>query len=416
MLLAFVFALTLASSEEGAPGLVPGDAQPGAWSFAAVPRFTLSSDDGIGLGVRGSAFWNRFHASPYKTAIHFQAFATSNLVQHHYVRVDAIDAFNVPLRLEAEAAFYASISANFCGLGDAVAVPVCAAGDLSRHRWWSPSLSAVGRWRFINAPKLEGVLGYRGALIVPGAITFDGVTDGPYPGSVLAQRNPAGDPGFSSTVLAGVSVDTRDFEPSPRSGIFASVIARGAHSIVGSSWDWAGVTGAFAVYAPLNDATEAKEGRVPLVAAQRVVIDVIGGDPPVLELMRMGGLHDGFAFGGESIGRGLRVSRLAGEVKVMSQHELRAELLSFDVFGNDLVVGSALFMDVGAVMASVDAPPRFPVGHPLEGEARLPMPAWGAGLALRVSWNRAFIIRNDLGFSPLESERVGFYTAPGHPF
>ena len=380
-----------------------------------MPRFTLSSDDGVGLGVRGSAFWNRWQATPYKTAIHFQAFATSNLVQHHYVKVDAVDAFNLPLRLEAEAAFYATISANFCGLGDAVAVPTCADGNLSRHRWWSPSLSTVGRWRFIDAPKLEGVIGYRGALIVPGAVTLDGIEEGPYPGSVLAERNPAGDPGFSSQVLAGVVVDTRDFELSPRSGIFASLIGRGAHGLIGSSWDWAGVTASFAVYAPLNDAMRAEDGRVPLVAAQRVVVDVIGGDPPVLDLMRMGGLVESFAFGGQDIGRGLRSSRLAGEVKVMSQHELRAELMTFDIFNNDLVLGGALFMDVGTVLASVDAPPRF-TDEARSGDPRLPFPSWGAGIALRVSWNRAFIIRNDLAFSPLEGSRAGFYTAPGHPF
>lgn len=383
--------------------LAMAPADEGEWSFAAVPRFTLSSDDGVGLGVRGSAFWQRFAVLPYKTAIHFQAFATSKLVQHHYLRVDALEAFLLPLRLEAEAAFYSTISANFCGLGDIIDVPRCADGDGSRHRFWSPALSTIARWRVAGertGAKIELVGGYRGALFVPGALTLDGVRDGPYPGSTLALRNPAGDPGFSSQLLAGAVVDTRDYELAPNKGIFGSLVVRGADALTGSTWTWAGLTAGFAVFAPLS-----KQGMLPIVAAQRIVVDVLVGDPPVIELMRVGGLNESFAFGGQDFGRGLRSSRFAGAVKLMSQHELRAELARFEVLDNDVGLGAALFFDVGAV------------GRDLASTARRwPLPSWGAGVALRASWNRAFIMRIDIALSPIEEGHIGFYTAPGHPF
>ena len=86
-------------------GLAP-DLPPGEWSFAGVPRLTINSDEGFGLGVRGIVFWHRYGARPYKTAISFQTWATTRLVQHHFVRVDAIDAFNQPVRLEAEGGLF----------------------------------------------------------------------------------------------------------------------------------------------------------------------------------------------------------------------------------------------------------------------------------------------------------------------
>ena len=408
-----MIALALALAWAGAAAEAGEErASEGAWSFAAVPRFTLSSDDGVGLGVRGTAFWHRFNASPYKTAIHFQAYATSNLVQHHFVRVDAIDAFNVPLRLDAEAALFSTITANFCGTGDIVDVPTCADGDGSRHRWFAPSLSATARWRVSGSAKarVELVGGYRGALIVPGAITFDGFDGGPYPGSVVAALDPAGDPGFASTVLAGVAIDTRDFELAPTRGVFASLVVRGADAITGSTWTYVGATGALSVFEPLSDR---------VVLAERLVVDVLAGDAPLVELMRVGGMQESFALGGQDLGRGLRVSRFAGAAKVASQHELRFAAFGFEVLGNDVDVGVAAFVDVGVVaptardlVARVEDLPRALVVD----DVRVPVPSWGAGLALRTSWNRAFIMRIDVAWSPDDPTRPGLYTGPGHPF
>ena len=391
------------AGEGDVPPAPPPKDDAGAWSFAAVPRLTLSSDDGLGFGVRGTAFWQRLQTSPYKTAIHFQAFATSELVQHHFVRIDAIDAFHVPLRLEVEAALFSTLGANFCGLGDVVDVPTCAEGERSRHRFFSPAFSTIARWRVVGqrtGAKLEMLAGHRLALIVPGALALDGISEGPYPDSTLAARDPTGDPGTSSQLLAGFVVDSRDFEPAPSKGIFASLLVRGADKLTGSSWSWAGATVSFAVFTPLSSP------RGPsLVAAQRLIVDVLVGDPPLVELMRSGGLSETFAFGGQDLGRGLRSSRFAGAVKLMSQHELRLALAHLDVLDNDLGIGVALFVDVGAVASDVSSALR-----------RAPVPSFGGGVGVRASWNRAFVMRVDLALSPLESERIGLYTAPGHPF
>jgi hypothetical protein len=385
-----VVALALAAVDAPAPSQDPAE---GRWGFAAVPRFTLSSDDGVGLGIRGTAFWYRWDTSPYKTAISFQAWATSNLVQHHYLRVDAIDAFNVPLRLEAEAGLFSTLSLNFCGTGD---LSTCTDDEKSKVRYLSPYGSALARFRLVDDPKLQLAVGWRGTGYIPGTFT----ERGPYPGSAYATVVPGGETGFASQILGGFVVDTRDFEPAPSKGILGALVLRAGTPLFGSTWTFAGANAQLLVFSPLARV----DGR-HVTLAQRLMADVLVGEPPLVELMKVGALQESFAWGGQDLGRGLRVSRFSGAVKLMAQEEVRADLCRVDAWGNDLGVGAALFLDAGAVSADVEELLR-----------RAPVPAWGAGVALRASWNRNFVMRIDVAMSPQEGLRVGFYTAPGHPF
>ena len=133
--------------------------------------------------------------------------------------------------------------------------------------------------------------------------------------------------------------------------------------------------------------------------------DVLAGDPPVNELSKTGGVREAFAYGGEDFGRGLRSSRFVGAVKLMAQQELRADIIHFDVLGNDLGLGAAAFFDVGDVAADIAA-----LGH------APPQPAFGGGLGTRIAWNHNFVQRLDLAMSPTEGPRVAVYTALGQTF
>ncbi|HEY1098769.1 MAG TPA: hypothetical protein VGF99_07565, partial [Myxococcota bacterium] len=185
-------ALAATASTPDPAGLAPAvdEPPPGEWSFAGVPRLTLNSDEGIGLGVRGILFWHRHNTRPYKTAISFQAWATTRLVQHHFVRVDAIDAFNLPLRIESEAGFFSTLTMPFCGDPP---TSDCVDSDLTRLRSVEPYGLINGRWRLFKQPffkdtlKLEAFAGWRGTMYIPGTL-FDDDGDGsadlfPYPGS-----------------------------------------------------------------------------------------------------------------------------------------------------------------------------------------------------------------------------------------
>jgi hypothetical protein len=390
--------------EEVAPS---STTDPGHWSFAAVPRLTLNADEGVGLGARGVVYWHRFDQRPYKTAISFQLWATTRLVQQHYLRVDAIDAFNVPLRIESELGFFSTLTQPYCGLSFAP----CADDAAHRLRSTEPYASAQGRWRVARGPwfhetyKAEVFAGWRGTWYVPGTLFFDDDGDGapdlyPAPGSTYARAFPAGEPGLASVVQAGVAVDTRDNEPSPRRGFFVDASVRGAGPVTGSAFSFGGVDVTARLYAPLP--VETAPGR-PLVVAQRVIVDGVTGDAPVRERMRFGGLVDAQGLGGQDTARGVRLSRYPGRFRASHQIELRADVGHVDVGDNDLAFVVAGFVDGGVAL----------FGGAVDDDARLLL---GAGGSLRVIWNENFVFRIDLAASPEEPGRVGFYTAPNHTF
>ncbi len=380
----------------------------GHWRFAALPRLTLNADEGAGLGVRGVLYWHRFDQRPYKTAISFQLWATTRLVQQHLLRVDAIDAFNIPLRLESELGFFSTLTQPYCGLSFAA----CPDDDAHRMRSTEPSLFAQARWRiarprFLNdVARVELFAGWRGTHYLPGSLFIDDDRNGqpdlfPTPGTLYARHFPAGEPGFASVVQAGLAVDTRDNEPSPSRGFFVDASVRGAGVATASAFAFAGANATARLYTPLPASVVA--GR-PFVLAQRSIVDGIVGDAPVRERMRMGGLVEVFGLGGQDTARGVRLARFPGRWRASHQLELRADVLRLDLAGNDVGFIVAGFVD-GAV-AVFDAATA----------ARDLRILLGAGVALRVVWNTNFVFRVDLAVSPEEPGRLGFYTAPNHPF
>jgi len=384
------------------PRDVAGDeAKPGAWSFAGVPRITINSDEGFGLGVRGILFWHRFNQRPYKTAISFQAWATTRLVQHHFVRIDAIDAFNLPVRLEAETGLFSILTQPYCGDPPS---DDCIDSDDTRLRSVEPYGLVNARFRLVKQPflkdtlKIEAFVGWRGTQYIPGSL-FDDDGDGasdlfPYPGSRYAIDHPAGEPGFASVAQAGVAIDTRDDEPNPTRGFFIDASVRSSQPAWGSAFSFVGGNVTARLYAPVVPSRT-------IVVAERIIVDGIAGDAPWRERVRTGGLVETQAIGGLDVGRGIRLGRYPGRARLTLQHELRATPLTLDVFGNSLALPVALFIDTGAALFDNGAAPRLLVG---------------GGISGRVVWNRTFVMRLDLAVSPEEPGRLSAYSAPNHPW
>jgi len=382
------------------PAALAPEAPPGNWSFAGVPRLTLNSDEGIGLGVRGILFWHRHNQRPYKTAISFQAWATTRLVQHHFVRVDAIDAFQLPVRVETEAGFFSTLTMPFCGDPPE---RDCLDSDDTRLRSLEPYGLLNTRWRLWRQPffkdtlKLEAFVGWRGTQYIPGTL-FDDDKDGsadlfPYPGSRYAALFPEGEPGFASVVQAGIAIDTRDEEPNPTRGFFIDASVRGANALWGSAFDFGGANLTARLYAPLVPSRS-------VVIAERVIVDGVFGDAPWRERVRLGGLTETAGIGGLDVGRGIRLARYPGRLRLSLQHELRVIPLTLDIFGNSLALPVALFLDTGAAVFANEAP-RLLVG---------------GGISFRVIWNRTFVMRLDLALSPEEPGRLSTYSSPNHPW
>lgn len=390
-----------------------------AFSFAAVPTLTFSTDEGFGTGGVGTIYHRHEGSEPYRDALTFNLFISSKLVQHHALTWDALKPFGLLGRSYLRAGYTSTVSQNYCGVGNQV---TCAPGDaiaaarasglgddptarddafdeFVRHyhlmRFIRPYATVIVRpWLRDKPWRTELLLGWRGALTVPG----DVFTPGPYPGSLFAKDHPDGEAGFSSVPFVGVVVDNRDAEVFPLDGLLFESSVRGAGPMTGGTWTWAGLNASLAGFFAL--------ARAPRVAlAARAVGDVMIGAPSVEEMARIGGTVDAIAFGGFQIGRGVREHRYIGKVKLLGQAELRAQLVETVVFGERFDHGAALLSDVGFIGYDL-ADLR---GHPAKILSTL-------GISYRLLWNESFAIRADLAISPDETEGPGFYIIVGQAF
>jgi len=388
------------------------------WSFVAFPNLRYNPDEGLGAGLSLYAALVDGQARPYKLYLGFRTMATLKLAQRHELIVDAVRIFDTRLRVDGRAGFYAVAYEPFCGIGPTAS---CDAGEASRaagrlglddeerasfertyfvmrmlrpYAWANLRYDLPLGLKLFAGGRLEYVWpGYFGEVL-EGEL-FDA---GPYPGSKLAALAPDGQEGVSHVVQAGLLLDTRDHEPDPTRGLFVEASLRGAHSLLGSSWDFVGANLGARAFAPLDKAER-------LVLASRVVVDATVGDVPVQELARIGGVQDIRAFGGVFVGRGMRQQRYIGQGKAFTQLELRWRALSLLAAGQHMGAELLGFYDAGAVVAETLRPFASPLHLASSG-----------GVGLRLVFNRNIVLRFDLGFSREEGFVPAFYIDAGQTF
>lgn len=386
-------------------------AAPAGFGFGGVPAINYDADNGFGFGVVATLFSYDGKTKPYRLALTLQIFMTSKLVQDHNIVVDWLDVADLPLRLWTRVGYLQSLTQNYCGLGGDVTCDPDVAARLTDNatderrfylrRFINPYGIVQGRWALAKKPlRFELTGGYRGQYFIPGSWDDedkDGEADVfPYPNSLYARDFPDGEPGFASVVQLGFMVDTRDNEPAPTEGIWIEASARTASPLIGSTWDWSGANFTARGYAPMTSDHK-------LVLANRFVFDTVVGDPPIQELSRAGGTFDYYLYGGSEAGRGIRVQRYLGKVRAFNQTEVRWRFFDAELLGQNFGFTGAGFVDVGLVGKELGEPGPMPL---------LP----GFGGALRLSWNENFIIRFDVGFSPLENYAPSPYLLIGNPF
>ncbi len=182
-------------------------------------------------------------------------------------------------------------------------------------------------------------------------------------------------------------LDKRNNEPSPTSGYWLESTVRGG--LV----DWQCVE-LFRHQRCCALLSAFDEGHRVVLASQTIA-DVIFGDLPLDAMSRVGGtqsLSDYSAIGGQYLGRGIREQLYVGRIKGIQQLELRVRVASFDLWKQHFDIVPAAFSDF-AVTSSDFAHFTKEIG-----ELYL-----GFGGALRIHWNKTFIIRADIGVSPAEN-------------
>ena len=386
-----------------------------------------TSDNGLGLGVIAAAYFNDGVTLPYRTAVTLQIFATTNLVQDHNVLVDTLHLFDLPLRLTARVGYLSSLTQNYCGVGGVVSCDVkvaeqeadarglddVAREEFVRHFYQRRFLNPYGlvnlRYALVeksaDSPRVEVTGGYRGFYFIPGNAFGDDDGDGapdltPYPGSLFAKDHPDGEPGFDSVLNLGLMTDSRDNEPAPTEGWWIEGSVRAATPAWASTWTWAGFNATVRGYRYVPLFPEL--GR-RLVMANRLTFDGVVGDIPIQELARLGGSQDVYAFGGSDTGRGIRVQRYLGKLKILDQAELRYRFYEVDFLEQNFAFTLAAFIDAAII------------GDELANPKNLGTVGGGGG-ALRVAWNDNFIIRLDIAASPVENYATQVYLTINQPF
>jgi hypothetical protein len=393
--------------------------------FGGVPAINFDQDNGLGFGVIASMYMYNGNLKPYQLSITLQLFMTTKFVQDHYIVVDALKVAGLPLRVRGQVGYLQSLTQNYCGVGGVLSCDVSlaekAADNASinddeerdrfvrryyQRRFFTPYGYVLGRYSLHEpSPSLPGRIEFtaqmRALYFQPGdwLTDEDGVPGPdltPYPGSLYAADHPDGEAGLLTTVAMGFMYDSRDNEPAPTSGYFHEVSVRGSSQYLGSRWNNAGANLTLRGYTSLtNDKS--------LVLANRLTLDGVVGDVPVQEMARLGGMLPSYVFGGADVGRGIRVQRYLGKGRMVNMTELRWRFWSFELFAQRFALSTVGFVDAAIIADDIRKPTN--VGA-----------QFGLGGALRIAWNENFVVRADVGTSPVENWSPSLYLTINHPF
>ncbi len=366
------------------------------YAFGGIPALNYSSDAGFGFGVITSIYKKTPILQPYKFAVDLQLFMTTKGQHSHYIRTDILNVAKLPLRIRSRVGLLATTNENFCGFGVSANCDASIAHQYFLYRYFEVYGTIDGRYKLKDAPhKIELIAGWRGSYYWPGTWgDYTSYSDTLYAKNFLEDKRK----GFASVVEAGVMFDGRDNEPSPTKGYWIEATFRESSPYWGSSWSYLGFNLSLRGYLPLDSQRR-------LVLAGQAIFDGMVGEAPLQEIVKVGGSLLQTAYGGSEIGRGVRSLYFPGRIKVIKQLEMRYRFWGFDFLKQHFDTSAVTFLDLGVISWDLKE---------LEKNEFKPLLGFGGGF--RVAWNEAFIIRLDLGFSPIESYVPRFYLKIGNVF
>ncbi len=204
------------------------------------------------------------------------------------------------------------------------------------------------------------------------------------------------DGGFDNNLRLGLSYDTRDYEPNPRSGILAQAMVTGSTTAIGSGFNYGTAIFDFSHFTSLMPSV------TPLVFAGNYIYADRFGDVPFYAENRLSLPFDELktGLGGWKTLRGFHRNRFVGEVTALATWELRWSFAEATIWKQHLQFMAAAFGDTGRVFDSVG-------GTTLRGWK------FDGGGGLRLAWNVATIISFEYGVS---EEGGLLYMELGHQF
>lgn len=413
------------------------DTKPEGSFFSGLPLIGYDPTVGVGLGAGGYYTINGrrdeplFAYEPYRHRVFLQAFVTTGGYQQHVLSYDGVYLNGTPLRVRASLAFERNVNANYFGVGEASLDALSFQGrthdtygeqldDAAALRPGGIASPDYNRYEF-NVP--QGSFGlerlfwggrlrvYYGAIVQYVAVarsdgkpttgidaagnSVDAIHGPTKLGEDCARGAVVGCGGGWNDMLKGsVALDTRDFEPDPRSGVYAYAVGEWAAKGFGSSFDYLRLTlGARFYWSPFPKLADVR-------LALRFVYSMQSADVPFYAMNTLATPDDDQnGLGGARTMRGYRQDRFIGPVSALANAEVRWTFVHFHVGSQLFALQVAPFFDVGRVFDRVDfAFTRW-------------KPSGGGGL--RVAWNHSSIIAFDVGAS---AEDIGFFVNFGMPY
>jgi outer membrane protein assembly factor BamA len=372
--------------------------------YAVVPLVGGDTDIGFGGGALASVAKVDPELKPYIWRLEGTVFFTfkhradgfSVPYQDAFLQFTRNHLLDGRLRVEVRPSYTYETNLRYYGLGNAsVAVyPEVPARDFYTRR--HPALLARGRYQLGNSLYLVVGTLYTHSWIAytpESNLNRDLTTGSPKVRSILNVDTDSG----LHLIEAGLSFDNRDDEITPTEGQWHSLKVRV------SPWNLPALPYRYAQF-NLTARAYVSPWTNRLVLAGRLIADVQIGEVPFFELSRY---DEASALGGANGVRGVPGDRYYGKRKLFGNLEARSELLFFQFWDSDYILGLTGFLDGGRLWADNGKSPELDgTGIGLK---------YGVGGGLRLQKGETFVLRVDTAWSP-DAHPLGFYFLAGHLF
>ena len=408
-----------------------------------VPLFAYDPNLGFGFGARLYYYYDGhrdnslFAYTPYLHRVFAQAFATTGGAQDHVIDYDAPALPDADYRVRATLEFEAASDWPYFGTGTRSMAPLSFPGapgqTFSKMSSYMNATSAIqangttyarynlyGFQRPVLQVALErnllgGVLrslvganiayvklhDYTGESVTTGARDDSGhAINAPEAQTLLASDCASGrmlgcGGGWDNVLRLALSIDTRDFEPDPNSGVYAELSGEYGTKALASQYQYMRLMlSVRGFYSPIPRHAD-------LVLAVRGLYEIQTTGTPFFSESLLPFIDDDHSgLGGLKTLRGYAQDRFVGPIMALTNYEVRWTFLKLRLLRQGVALIAVPFVDMGRVFDNV-------------GQTTLGGWKRAQGGGLHIAWNAATVLTIDYGFS---DEDTGLYLNFNHMF